>query len=73
MICNRYSYNEIKNTFSHESQHVLDFKSGFRGDIDAWEQRAIKTQMADPTYLLTRPVFQEAVIKYGIKHKLNLY
>lgn len=36
-----------------------------------WEQRAIKVQMADPTYPLTRPVFQNAVQLYGIENKMK--
>ena len=60
-------FNEIKNLFSHENQHVLDFKSNFKGNINEWEQRAVKTQMTDPTFPNTRSVFQESVKKYGIK------
>jgi len=64
-------FNEIKNIFIHERQHLLDFNSGFKGDINIMEQRAIKTQMGDPTFSKTRPVFQKAVIEYGIQHLMK--
>ena len=67
-------FNEIKNIFSHERQHVIDFKKGRDpSNVKEWEQRAVKTQMADPTYPLTRPVFQKRVIRYGIDNNLKLY
>jgi RHS repeat-associated protein len=66
-----YHYNEIKNLFSHEGKHVSDIKVGFEGEIWQWEQRAIKVQMADPTFPLTKPSFQNAVQLYGIENKMK--
>jgi RHS repeat-associated protein len=64
-------FNEIKNVFVHEKQHVNDIRSGKSRNLteNQMEQRAIKTQMNHPTYSNTRKEgFQDAVIRYGKKH-----
>lgn len=59
--------NEIKNIFSHEGQHVKDIRNGVIYSREQAEQRAILTQMSHPTFLRTRPIFQNTVMKYGIR------
>ncbi len=67
--------NEIKNMFAHEKKHLTDYRSV---GLDAYsevpknerEQRAVITQMEDPTWKNTRPSFQRAVIRYGQQHGL---
>jgi hypothetical protein len=66
-------FNEIKNLFSHEKQHVDDIKAGLNTSLGKaqMEQRAVKTQMSDPTYSKTRNSFQNFVIGYGQKYGLK--
>ncbi|WP_044172094.1 RHS repeat domain-containing protein [Flectobacillus major] len=68
--------NEIKNVFVHEKQHYNDFKTlGIKKynnmATQTLEQRAVFTQINDPTFLNTRNGFQRSAKAYGSQYKLN--
>jgi hypothetical protein len=67
---------EIKNIFVHENKHVTDYKTWGLITYNATpqaiiEQRAIMTQMGDPTFSQMRPAMQNAVRAYGEKFGMS--
>ena len=63
---------EIVNMFVHENKHYEDYKLGYNiystMDRKRKEQRAISTQMKDPTFREMRSEIQQGVINYGQRH-----
>lgn len=64
---------EIRNIFVHENKHVTDFKAWGLTTYNSIpraiiEQRAIMTQIKDPTFNLMRPVMQREVRRYGERY-----
>jgi RHS repeat-associated protein len=67
---------EIKNIFVHENKHITDFKNMgaklyYSTPMAILEQRAVITQMADPTFQQMRPFMQNAVKSYGIRFGMS--
>jgi len=74
-VCNHS--NEIRNLFFHEKGHIDQCQSiGFNKyrqiSTNRQEVYAVKAQMTDQTWILTRQEYQAGFIKYGAKHGLYI-
>ena len=74
-VCNHS--NEIRNLFFHEKGHIDQCQSiGFdkyrQISTNRQEVYAVKAQMTDQTWILTRQEYQAGLIKYGAKHGLYI-